>query len=330
MELVEIGPDDLAAVDAYVDLGRACDAADLTWWKPRTRLALQQEMRHGWDGEKSRFFLAHQGAETVGTLEYFAPEHDNHELSWIEAKVAPHLRRRGHGRVLLGEAEALARSLGRPLVIALGEESEAARALAAVAGYPLGSTAVARVQPLDGSGEERSRFEALRAEAEAFSAGYDLVRIDGRTPAEYLDGVVQVTAAINDAPLDDLEYEDEVFDADRIRAYESAQLACGSRFRRVLAIERATGTIVGHTVVGVDGEQPVYAEQHDTAVVPAHRGHRLGLRLKSDMLCWLAEVEPELRWIETGNAASNGPMIAVNERLGYQVAGRRLQFQRRV
>ena len=60
----------------------------------------------------------------------------------------------------------------------------------------------------------------------------------------------------------------------------------------------------------------------------AHRGHRLGLLLKSDMLRWLAEVEPALETIDTWNQESNDFMISVNERLGYEVLGRELQFQR--
>ena len=38
------------------------------------------------------------------------------------------------------------------------------------------------------------------------------------------------------------------------------------------------------------------------------------------MLELLAAAEPQLEWIETGNAAVNEHMIAVNEQLGYKVA----------
>jgi GNAT superfamily N-acetyltransferase len=50
-----------------------------------------------------------------------------------------------------------------------------------------------------------------------------------------------------------------------------------------------------------------------------HRGHRLGLLIKAAMLDLLAEREPQLRWVTTGNADSNSHMIAINEQLGYQV-----------
>ncbi len=37
------------------------------------------------------------------------------------------------------------------------------------------------------------------------------------------------------------------------------------------------------------------------------------------MLERLAQAEPQLEWIATGNAAANAHMIAVNETLGYEV-----------
>jgi hypothetical protein len=81
-------------------------------------------------------------------------------------------------------------------------------------------------------------------------------------------------------------------------------------------------------VVAVSDERPENAEQHDTSVVRAHRGHRLGLLLKADMLDWLAESQPQVTSIETWNAESNDAMIGVNEALGYRAMGRALLFQR--
>ena len=139
--------------------------------------------------------------------------------------------------------------------------------------------------------------------------------------------LAEATAAINDAPLDDLEIEDEVFTAERIRAYEQAQLASGYRVYRIVARHRDSGELAGLTVVTVDSEDPRIGDQHDTSVVRSHRGHRLGQLLKADMMRWLAEVEPQLETVDTFNAESNDHMVAVNERLGYRVMGRELQFQ---
>ena len=45
------------------------------------------------------------------------------------------------------------------------------------------------------------------------------------------------------------------------------------------------------------------------------------------MMRWLAEVEPQLETVDTLNAESNDHMVGVNERLGYRVMGRELQYQ---
>jgi hypothetical protein len=40
------------------------------------------------------------------------------------------------------------------------------------------------------------------------------------------------------------------------------------------------------------------------------------------MLEWLAQREPQLRWVITGNAESNRHMISINEALGYRALDR--------
>jgi GNAT superfamily N-acetyltransferase len=139
-----------------------------------------------------------------------------------------------------------------------------------------------------------------------------------------------MTAAINDAPTDELDVEDEVFDAARIRAFEAARLDGGDRIYRIVARRKSDGVLAGHTLVGVNEAQPEYANQWDTSVLEDHRGHRLGMLLKASMVEWLHEAEPTLRYLDTWNAESNSYMIAVNEALGYEVVERHLGYQRAV
>ena len=56
------------------------------------------------------------------------------------------------------------------------------------------------------------------------------------------------------------------------------------------------------------------------AVARQHRGRRLGLLVKIDMMRWLAEVEPQLEVIDTWNNADNEFMVKVNEALGYRLS----------
>ena len=96
----------------------------------------------------------------------------------------------------------------------------------------------------------------------------------------------------------------------------------------MIARHRETGELAGHTVVVVEEDRPWIGHQHDTAVSPKHRGHRLGLLLKADMMLWLRADQPQVLTVDTWNAESNDHMIDVNKALGYQILGRGLQFQR--
>ena len=66
-------------------------------------------------------------------------------------------------------------------------------------------------------------------------------------------------------------------------------------------------------------ESPAWAQQGLTAVARAHRGHRVGLLVKTAMLDWLAAAAPGIEHIVTDNADSNQYMIAINEMLGFEI-----------
>lgn len=70
-----------------------------------------------------------------------------------------------------------------------------------------------------------------------------------------------------------------------------------------------------------DFEGIEFAFQQDTLVAAEHRGHGLGLRVKLANLDALAARNPALRRIHTQNAQENGPMLAINDALGYRSEG---------
>jgi len=303
-------------------------AHDAPWVHPETPASLGGFIRHGWDGEPPRWFAARENGAVVGTAELHTSDWDNTHLAWLGISVHPDLRGAGRGSELLDFALDQARAAGRTSAGANGWESPAVTAFATRHRFECRSQAINRRQYVDHL--DRGMLKQLHADGEAAAAAYELVRIDGRTQDDLLDAVVTMTAAINDAPTDDLEIEDEVFTPARVRAYEEATLGRGERLHRLVARHRETGELAGHTVVAVEAERPQIGYQHDTSVVRAHRGHRLGLLLKTAMLEWLAEVEPQLQTVDTWNTESNDHMIAVNDALGYRVMGRELQFQRSI
>jgi GNAT superfamily N-acetyltransferase len=327
LRVEEYDADDADAVEAsrlILDAARAVDSPFL----PRlTSFRRTMNLRHGWDGSPERHLLCHMDGQPVAVADVELGEWDNREWSWFRLVVDPAHRRSGYGSLFLAHVLDLSRQLGRTKFGGDGWETPAAEPFALKHGFLRASEEVYRVvapRELPSGLLESAYDEALMR-----AGDYELIHLEGHAPEELLPVLSELTTAINDAPVDELDIEDEVFPVERIRDYENATIDSGRRLYRIVARHRATGEPAGHTVVVVDTETPTVAHQHDTAVVRAHRGHRLGLLLKADMMRWLAEVEPQIATIDTFNAESNQHMIAVNERLGYRVVGRGLAFQHR-
>ena len=286
-------------------------------------------LRNGWDGDPPNAALARDDkGRVVGVLQVTLPHWDNTHLGSVDVTVDPLARRQGIGRRLFEAGVDRVRAEGRRLVLTDCWADSPGVEFAEAMGLERASVGVQRRQDLRAL--DWPLLDAEYAAAESRAGGYELVRIAGPTPEDMLADVATMTAAINDAPIDDLEIEDEVFTPERIRTFEAAQLAAKDRIYRVIARERETGVLGGHTMVGVDAEHPGYAGQYDTSVLRAHRGHRLGRLLKIAMLQWLADEEPQLRKLDTWNAASNAHMIEVNEMLGYQIVATGIEWQLRL
>ena len=142
------------------------------------------------------------------------------------------------------------------------------------------------------------------------------------TPEEERDRVAGLHNAMNDAPREEGWFEDDIWDADRVRDRGDTRVRFGgNRGYAVAAVHAATGEMAALTRVAIDPAYPAWGYQGITAVTRPHRGHRLGLLTKAAMLKWLMEAEPRLERIETWNAGSNQYMIAINEALGYAASG---------
>lgn len=285
------------------------------------------DLRYGWDLDPGRTYLAREAdGSLVGLLHVTTPTRDNTHLVWIEVEVHPDHRGRGIGSELVRYAEQLGGELGRTSIGITTWDLPKAAAFANRHGFEQRAVEVNRRQDI--TSLDWATVQKLYDEAVLASTDYELVRIVGALPDEMLEGMIAVTASINDAPKDDLDIEDDVFTAERLRAYEEARRGHNQTMYRVIARHRTTGELAGHSVVTVERERPHIAEQNDTAVSREHRGHRLGALLKTAMLLWLRETEPALTQLDTWNAESNNHMIGINEQLGYFVVARALDFQK--
>jgi len=316
-----VTPDDTARVATAVEilnLARRQDDPDEIEALPEL---MARQLRYGWDLEPGEMYLyVPDGAPApVGVLEIDLPRRDNLHLVWAGVTVHPDHRRLGHGSAMLSEVVRRTRAEGRTTIwLGLAEDDLGARSFVERFGFRYASHDARRRQVL--ADVDKQQIDRLEAEARLAAAEYVLERGTLPTPDDLLAELVEVTAAINDAPMGDLTYEDERFDLKRLQDFEAAAVGRQDSMYRIWARHRTSGEVGGHTVVVVNPLQRHIGFQADTAVSRAHRGHRLGLLLKIAMMRWLAEAEPQLEMIGTFNNADNGYMISVNEAIGYRLS----------
>jgi RimJ/RimL family protein N-acetyltransferase len=244
------------------------------------------------------------------------PGQENLDRAYLELFVHPASRRQGVGAALLRHAAGRARQAGRSVLSAWAFEHSPGAAFAVAAGAHPGLVEARRMQVI--SELPAGLVQTLREQAAKAALGYSLLCWEGRVPEEYLERYAGLMNAMADAPLDEGE-EPEVYDADRVRELQDTRERQGRAVYTVAARHDASGELAAFTYVEADRDNPGWAHQQLTAVVRGHRGHRLGLLVKTAMLEWLAEAEPGLDRIVTGNAAVNEHMIAINEALGYRL-----------
>ena len=253
---------------------------------------------------------------------------DNPQIAFVGATAHPDRYGDGTRTMLLDAAVDCARELGRTQLMTWSNGGGEAEGFYVRHGFEPGLRMARRT--LYPRQVDPATIQRLHDDAASHATDYELVRLDGPVSEEMLPQLIEVFAAINDAPLDDLDVEPDEFPVERLRAYDAAMVGRRQRVCRVLARHRPTGDWAGHTILCVDGLRPGLAFQEDTTVVNAHRGHRLGLLLKAHMLLWMRDECPELERIDTTNAFTNTHMIAVNEALGCVVTGSGVGLQRQL
>ncbi|MCY3649615.1 MAG: hypothetical protein F4Y99_10190 [Acidimicrobiaceae bacterium] len=213
---------------------------------------------------------------------------------------------------ILAELLRRARADGRTSVIAWGDHTPHAHDFWTGLGAELRYT------------EQESRLDMAAVNPELMAqwigdgpSDLQLVHWSRHCPEDWIDALVATANAMNDAPTDDLDMADTVVDAAMVRAEIEARNARGLEFRGVLAVT-ADGEAAGTTEVFVNRHRPATSWQWSTVVLPAHRGRRIGRWMKASMWQRLRDTEPEVAWLQTGNAASNAHMLAINNEMGFK------------
>ncbi|MBA2641159.1 MAG: GNAT family N-acetyltransferase [Nocardioidaceae bacterium] len=325
LDAANLSDADAATLASITNAAAAVDSPHLSPVPPRQVLL---RLRHGWDGFPTDhvFVVRSTGGAVAGFVEVGYPHWDNLHLAGLDLVVHPDAR--GDDAVadaLLGKAIDACRTDSRLSLVSDAWRDSWLAGYWERHGWPVASHAAQRRIVV--SEVDRPRLDQLLADAEGSSPTYDVEVLPSPTPDGWVQDMIEVRRAMNDAPLDDLNIDDEEWSAERLVASDAALASRELRVHRLVARRRSDGVLGGFTAVVVEEARPTVGFQEDTAVVGTHRGHRLGLRLKAAMLQRLAALEPQLQTIDTWNAESNTHMLAVNDAIGCVVVGRAIEVQ---
>ncbi len=329
MDIREIDRSDEDQLRQFWQVGKLAEDA----YRPYDFYVPWETARTAWvdgrPGYESMMLGAFDGDELVGRAYLGYPMLDNTHLAFVDVHVRPDHQRRGIGRVLVDRACDVARSFGRRTLVAETygpvDQDGPGLAFARATGF---TEALEQGMKIVDLVETEPSWDALAQEAAARMDGYALVPWVDVVPEELMEGYCHLNEAFNDeAPSGELELEAEVWDADRVRSDEAQRRRAGRHVFAVAALA-PDGTMAGITEAVVNDHAPERGLQSGTLVLPAHRGHALGLAMKVANHRALRAALPQCRVLLTGNAGVNAAMNAVNDRLGYREVERSVEVQK--
>ncbi|WP_454042682.1 GNAT family N-acetyltransferase [Cellulosimicrobium sp. Marseille-Q8652] len=318
-------------------------------------------MRHQEYATKRRFVVVladalAAGAPSPGVDDVVAhlftacPTTSNPRLAELYPFVRPAARGQGIGSALLAVAERLAAEAGRTSLLShtlqgteppagpgtvaattgagrVDAEAPATR-FARAHGYTLEQVdrhSVLELPLADGL------LERLGAAARTAAGGdYRLRTWADAVPDERVDQVADLfTRMSTDAPVGGVDYEEDPWDAQRVRTWVGQLRDKDYGFLMTVAEHVPSGDLAAFTLFEYPRDRTAFAHQEDTLVLREHRGRRLGMLVKVANLEALLAARPATRRIHTGNAEENRHMLAINVALGFRPAGGWASWQKK-
>lgn len=279
---------------------------------------------------------AFEGEVCVGALLLELPLTEDLTTVSVEIVVPPTERGRGVGRALWVWAHDRAATEGRTVAQAevyvpadVTLESWSGGRFVTALGFTTENVEDHLVATLPYDSGTLDQIDA-HANAASSASDYTVSTWVGACPPEWIDAWAALQTAMSvDVPTGGMTREPVVYTPERIRTSE-ARMA--KHWVSLVSLAQTTqGDPVAYSRIYLPRSSPAHAYQDDTLVLRAHRGARLGARVKVANLRRLPRIDAidvaALRWLHTYTEVDNHAMQAVNRRFGFRVIERLYELE---
>ncbi|MGF6821260.1 GNAT superfamily N-acetyltransferase [Microbacterium sp. ZKA21] len=287
------------------------------------------------DRTRSQWYVAADG-RMLGCAALDISQDDAGETALVVVAMRRDAQGHGIGRALYEHVESIARDAGVRRLLhweAHHEDGSDAAPLASPTGFgsvPADRSArflsrngfrleqVERASEFLWSDDSVDRLTSLRDAAAAHASDYRIVRWMLPTPTEHIDGYAWMKSRMStDAPDAELGQPEETWDAARVARQDQRIAQKGWSMQVTAAQHVGTGELCAFNELAIGPDAASATHQYDTLVLAAHRGHRLGMLVKTAGLLAWREQYPASARVVTYNAEENRPMLSINEEIGF-------------